>query len=196
MSVATIQQPVSALPLMHTIASEEENMRGTLPEGKTLEKVLRVISLINLGLTMAAHNALSRQHNALDSQETLTDNRTHTMMKQSKVQLGLGGGAAAASFVSALSFVIAPQLLNLYAGISPDMVQRFADGASIALNRGSEASKSYYEALTGEIENRRSIIQSVVLAAVQQLNSYLENQRDTLNSHCSQILQAQNRANS
>lgn len=195
MSVS-VQSLPSPLPLMHMPAQgTEKPVRGEMPDGTTLEKVLAVISAINLTLTTASGVMLIRLNNSVAQLQKLTEEKQKLMFTQAFVITLLGAAAGAATFTGGLGYAIAPQLQQLSNKITPTVVESTAKAAATVLEHGSKGYSTLSDGHQAGVDADRNRVQSLVQQAAQEANNHLERQRDGLITAANAILNAKSRAN-
>src|ERR1700730_16129431 len=102
MSVS-LQQPISPLPIMPMPVSSEENepaWRGTLPEGKTLEKVLAVMSEIFKNAILSSDDRLKLKDLSVEDLFKLSGQKHDKKSTEGLVNAILGAGAGLATLLS------------------------------------------------------------------------------------------------
>jgi hypothetical protein len=177
-----------------TISEDDEYRWGTLPQGKTIEKVLLTIAAVNLTLTLAAGAFLVRLNQSVGELNKLTEEKRKKMVAQAIIVTGLGVLAGGATMAGGCSEFLLPSLQNWNADITADTITATAKAASGILESGSGCYKTVSDSHQTKIDNDRNIQQSVVLGAAQQANAEAERQRDALITQCNSIIQADNRA--
>ncbi len=124
----SVQSP-TALPIMHMTEPEADvSSRGTLPKGKTLDKVIAVLGAINITLTAAASTFLTRQNGSVNHLDEMSAEKKKELITKAFVITFLGTLGALATGASGFGAYIAPALQGFNANITADMVKSTSKG--------------------------------------------------------------------
>lgn len=193
------QLPVSLPPIMHMSSTEETASRGTLPQGKTMEKVIAVLSEFIKYSMQAAHNRLDQKHLSVEDLYRLSSDKQSKKFTESWVVGVLGGVSGLATIASGLGFVTAPWVQQLRPGLTVEeavkAVKKAADGLAGVSRTGSDAFKTYQEGLIGEVDTRYMIQQST-MQTLQQASTSFDQSVTRTQELLTQITNSNSRAHS